>query len=651
MYNKLLMRKRLFFPFLILILFFIAGLFAIKGYGPSADEHIQIDSGHVIWRYLCLKFNREVPEAIKDAPDLHGFKNSYYGQAATFPTVLLEAAKGFKMDSSTIIRVRHYWNFLCYFIGLTCFSIAVTHMTGDGRYSALWLLLQILLPRIFGDIFYNDRDIMLISWMMIFLSAFYLFIRRPGWLTTLLSAAAFGMAVNTRIFGLVLLIFPFLCFVFSDKRKYMLLFLPSALLIWFLLSPIAWDDPLHTLPDAFRHFSTQQRFIDTGNEAEVLFFGRHINETRLPWYYIPLYIAATTPLVTLVLALFGIFAAIKNVLSKNITARTLLGTGMLVILIAAPLTGIVFHLTFYNGWRHFYFLFLPISWLSFEGFYLIWNSRKKILRYAAVCCLCVSFFLSASWIIKVHPYQIIYLSPAFREKWIGKFDRDYWILSTTECMKYLLENIQERTLNVIDKLVLMEYVIIGLRPEERERFHTMYHGQQPIPYEFLMTNYSGLLGNNATFDYYIPIYAVERDGIKLAEVFRRSHNDELAAADIVESVSASANPEDAAAIADSDFQTSWYGNSNDGEIILHLNDEYFLTSLEIFPAAEAFGFPDANYFISQDGMNWSEIQTDVKGSNGTALPNVKTSWLKLSCNSGYQGISDILFYGSKANGD
>ena len=650
MYNNSVMKKHLFYPFLILLLFLITGLFAIKDYGPSADEHIQIDSGHVIWRYLCLKFNREVPDPIKDAPDLHGFKNSYYGQAATFPTVLLEALRGFTLDSSTIIRIRHYWNFISYFVGLTCFTIAITHLTGDPRRSALWLLLQILLPRIYGDIFYNDRDIMLISWMMIFLASFYLFTRRPGWLTTLLSAAAFGMAVNTRIFGLVLLIFPFLYFVFSDKRKYMLLFLPAAALVWFILSPIAWDDPLHTLPDAFRHFSTQQRFIDTGNEAEVLFFGKHINETRLPWYYIPLYVTATTPLVTLILAFVGIFTVIKKMCKRQFDIRSLFGTGMLIILIAAPLTGIIFHLTFYNGWRHFYFLFLPLSWLSFEGFTLVWNVRKKIIQGAVICCLCVSFFLSITWIIKAHPYQIIYLSPVFREKWIGKFDRDYWILSTTECMKYLLENISNETLNVIDKQALMEYVIIGLKPEERERFHTMYHGQQPIPYEFLIANYSGMLENEASFSYYVPIYAVERDGIKLAEVFQRSHNDELPAADIIESVTTSANPETITAITDSDYQTAWYGNGSETEITFHLNDEYMLNSLEIFPAANASGFPETKIYTSQDGMDWTELSTEAKGSNGTAFPAVKTSWLKLTSDSEYQGIRDILFYGSKANG-
>ena len=644
------MKKYLWCYAIVLIAFLIVGLAAIEDYGASADEHIQIESGHVIWRYICLKFNREVPEALKDTPDLHGFKNSYYGQAAAFPTVILEAIKGFSLDSSTILRIRHYWNFFTYFVGLTCFGLMIAHMTEDFRWAALWLLLQILLPRIFGDIFYNDRDIMLISWMMLFLSAFYLFMQHPGWFTVLLSAFTFGMAVNTRIFGLVLLIFPALFFIFSRKRKYILLFFPLALGIWFLLSPIAWEDPLHTLPAAFRHFSTQQRYLDTGNEANALFFGKYINETQLPWYYIPLYIIVTTPTATLLFALVGIYFVLRYLPLRagSTSPESLIGIGMLTILIAAPLVGIIFHLTFYNGWRHYYFLFLPITFLSFEGIRLLFRSGNKILRGTTVLILGISFFLSASWMIQAHPYQIIYLSPIFRKQWIGKFDRDYWLLSTTENMNFLLENVPEVTINVIDKQSFIEYSIIGFPPQDRERFHTMFHSAQPIPFEYLIFNYSGMLGNEAYFDYYIPIYTITRDGIKIAEVFQRSHNNELAGADIIESVSASNNEDSVSAMIDNDYQTAWY-NNNSGELVFQLNNNYQLTSLEIFPADGTAGFPNAKLFISSDGIIWTELQTAEKGPNGITFSPTETSWIKLSCDSEHQGIREILFYGTNIN--
>jgi len=634
-------------PVIILIIFFAVGLFMIKDYGASADEHIQIDSGHVIWKYLCRKFGREVPAALADTPDLHGFKNSYYGQAATFPTVLLEAICGFSLDSSTIIKIRHYWNFFCYYIGLSCFSAMILHMTRDGRLSGLWLLFQIMLPRIFGDIFYNDRDVMLISWMMIFIASFYLFLIRPGWFSSLFSAVAFGLAFNTRIFALALLIFPCLCFLCSpDKRKYLLFFVLAAFVVWFLLSPIAWDAPMHTIPETFKHFSKQQRYLDTNNKATALFFGKEFNETKLPWYYIPLYIIVTTPMVTLAFAMIGSFSGIMRGLRKREKKRALLDLGMLTILLTVPMIGILFHLTFYNGWRHFYFLLLPITWLGLEGFCLIWHLGKRLLQIAAVAALCFSFFLSASWIFFVHPYQSIYLSPVFRNHWIGQFNRDYWLLSTTECMKYLIENASDTVLNVVDKKAFIEYTVIGLPPQDRDRFHTMHHSSQPIPYEYLFYNYSGVTSNEMQYDYYVPIYAVERDGIKLAEIFQRSHNDEISASEIIDTIFSTINQKQASLMADDDYRTAWYGNAP-GEIILRFNGAYELWSLEIFPADGSAGFQNVKASISSDGVLWTTLETKAKGSNGIGFSPIVTEWLKLESNTENSGIREILFYGIK----
>lgn len=646
------MKKKYWYPVIILVLFFAVGLFVIKDYGPSADEHIQIDSGHVIWKYLCGKFGWKIPEPLKDVPELHGFKNSFYGQAATFPTVLLEAAKGFTLDSSTIIRIRHYWNFSSYFLGLCCFALMISHLTGDPRWSAVWLLIQILLPRIFGDIFYNDRDVMLISWMMISLSSFYLFIRQPGWRTTVLSALVFAMTANTRIFGLSLLIFPFLYFIFSRNRRYILLFVPAFLIFWFLLSPIAWDDPLHVIPNAFFHFSSQQRYIDMGGTAQLLFFGKYYLETELPWYYIPMYIVVTTPLVTLLFAAMGIFSVIRSIMNRKRDQNTLLSIGMLIILIVVPAVGVLFHLTFYNGWRHFYFLFLPLTWLALQGVIFVWNMRSKLIHGAVIFSLGISFGLSAVWIAKVHPYQIIYLNPVFREKWIGKFDRDYWILSTTECMNFLLEYASDLSLNVVDKFSFVEYTIIGLPPQDRARFHTVYHGMQPTPFEYLFFNYSNTLINEMNFDYYTPVYAIERDGIKLAEVFQRSHNQEHYGYDFVENVITSIHPEDADLILDGDYNTVWLGPDEDsvdgsveGEIVFHFNGRYNLTGFEIFPAAGAEGFRDPVVSVSEDGINWSEIESNAAGSNGISFPEQETGWLRLNSWAKHQGISEIIFYG------
>ena len=237
---------------------------------------------------------------------------------------------------------------------------------------------------------------------------------------------------------------------------------------------------------------------------------------------------------------------------------TLFGIVMLILLIFIPLIGILFHPTLYNGWRHFYFLYLPIIWMAAEGISAAVNAKSSGIRAGTFILLAASFACSLLWTFRAHPYEIIYLNPVFRNRWIGKFDRDYWILSTTECMDYAAENARDIDINVVDKHVFIEYAVVGRPPRERERFHFIYHSAQPVPFEYLFYNYYNTMGNEQTFDYYEPVYAVERDGIKLAEVFQRSHNDELSAAGVVKEVITEQNGSSANALADGDFTTAWY---------------------------------------------------------------------------------------------
>ena len=637
--------KKNLIPVIILLIFLAAGLFIFRDYGASADEHAQIDAGHIVWKFLCEKLGRPVPGPIADAPDLYTYKNAYYGQAAAFPTVLVEALRGFTLDSSTVLRIRHLWNFLTYFAGLCCFTVLLQAVYKDQRASAAGLLLMIFLPRIFGDIFYNDRDTMLLAWMMISSFAFCLFCKHPGWGTSLFCAAAFAVAFNTRLFAAVLLLFPCLYLVLYKKGRYIPLLLLLTFLFWYLLSPIAWGDPFRTLPEAIRHLTTQQRFLDTNNESSVLFFGKWINETQLPWYYLPAYIFVTTPVFTSAAALAGTVLFLCRVRKQQDKLRKLFGIFMLILLMFIPLIGILFHPTLYNGWRHFYFLYLPIIWMSVEGISGILDLGKLPVRIGAVLLMAASFACSLFWTVRAHPYEIIYLNPLFRSQWIGKFDRDYWILSTTECMDHVIENAREININVVDKHAFIEYAIIGFLPQERDRFHTIYHSAQPVPFEYVFYNYYDTMENEQSFDYYEPVYAVERDGIKLAEVFQRSHNDELSASGMVKEVLTDQNGAAAAALADGDFTTAWYGDGTAGDLILRFDREYDLYSLEIFPADASEGFPNVKISASADGVSWTPLNCSEKGSNGTVFPLTKTAWLRLQSDSVKPGIREILFYG------
>ena len=195
---------------LLLAAFFICGLRIFRDYGASSDEINQIEAGHIIWTTICEKLGKPIPAGFEKLPKIQDYYNRYYGQAATFPTVLIEALRGFQMDVSSVIRLRHLWNFLLYFCGLSCLAILSYLHFGSSRTVFLTILIHILTPRLFGDTFYNDRDALLIALFWIALLCFEFFRRKPGIFTALLCAFSFALAINTRYFALVLLILPFM---------------------------------------------------------------------------------------------------------------------------------------------------------------------------------------------------------------------------------------------------------------------------------------------------------------------------------------------------------------------------------------------------------------------------------------------------------
>ena len=638
-----------------LALFFVCGLRIFRDYGATPDEMIQVDGGHIFWRTLMRGLHRPYPAAFDELPELENYVNRYYGQAATFPTVLLEAFRGFRLHSSTIIRIRHFWNFLSYFAGLCCFSLVLSRLYEDRKVCLFTVIQAMLLPRIFGDIFYNDRDIMLLSWVMISLAVFCLFVYRPGWFTGFLCGTAFGIAINTRIFGLVLLIFPALYFLFIGKRKYLIPFLAAMAAVWLLFYPIAWDHPLRTIPEAFLHLSTRQRSLETNNNATMLFFGEAVKENRLPLYFIPVYIFITTPLVTSLAAAAGIFTVIRELTRGKVSAmrdtapgsritapglRMIVSCGMVIILAAVLLIGAVFRLTFYNGWRHLYFLYLPVLWLFSAGIDRLLKGNSPV-RYGTAALIIVSFIFGILWIRQVHPYEIIYLNPLFRSR-EGDFDRDYWRLSTTECLEWIGRQ-ESEMISVGEYNGSLDNAAVGLMPELRSRLYIQHYlALHRYPPEYLIFNYSGTIGNEKEIPLYEPVYSVVRDHIKLAEVYKRISAANIRPSEMTPNVSE---------VIDGLPETQWRSDVSQSEgleFVFTFEEPVLLTGMSVLPGDDEREYArEPQVSVSEDGVSWTDLPVTVTGLFDLSFPETMTSRLRLRCAGDsdlHWSIRDIYYY-------
>ena len=125
------------------------------------------------------------------------------------------------------------------------------------------------------------------------------------------------MTIGTRVMGLII---PFLfIFFFSmenfNKKKIndsltILIFLTFTITLTIIFWPFLWDNPFNILDS----FSSMSKYDWKGS---VYFNGNYYSGKYLPWYYLPMTILITTPILYIVLFIFGFFYITKQSL-KNL---------------------------------------------------------------------------------------------------------------------------------------------------------------------------------------------------------------------------------------------------------------------------------------------------------------------------------------------
>lgn len=640
------------FQFFIIIFFasfLIIGLRIYDDYGPVSEEKNQIDAGHIIWAEITGD-NSHYPEL----PSLANYMNRYYGQGATFITVLLEAAFGFTWDINRIWKLRRLWNFFCFFCALICFFRLLKKRFNCTLTAFLGSLNLILLPRMFPENFYNDRDPLFLSFLIFSFCAMMLFLKNSGIWTSILFGFFIALTVNIRMFGLILFIpIALIFFRYPLKRRWLIPVLLIFFFGWYILSPIAWKDPFGVIYTSIIHLTTKQRMLDTNGSSTLLFAGKYYPEQNLPWFYLPLWMLVSTPLTLLFFAFFGSAVSFRKK-NNHSDDRYFIIDFSLAAFFALFMIGIpIIRPTLYSGWRHFYFLNLSLVWFatnSLDHFLKLKNSRIKIILLLLEF---VSLVSSSAWMITAHPYEGIFYNPAFRKAAAGNFERDTGYISTMECLEYLAENSAEQKIEVMNANAYLPFSLIGLPKPVREKFSTIDWKIQRTPMRYIIFNYNNQQGNEQNFPYYAPIYSIERNGTKLAEIFQRTNNDLLTPESIIESIHTSVNDSKAVFMLSENNSEIWQGADHhdiNESITITLKDGVLLKSLEIFPGD--FTIPSENlrfYTSNNKDSEWNELKVERYGTNGWIFSSDKSfKFIKIQSDTKIDQpwqIRQLLFYG------
>jgi hypothetical protein len=325
---------------------------------------------------------------------------------------------------------------------LAAYAMLLRHWEGDAR-AALWGPLFIFLtPRLLGHFPFDPKDIPFAVVYFSSLGAIYALGGRnhgPGKILAL--GILFGLAQSLRFVGFSLLA---IWAVYEISRRWdgrirrastwleLLFALFSVLGVSLFVTMLCWPylgvNLFANLPDVF---SYSVRFPWT---EKVLYFGKNIDPSQLPWHYLPVWFLISTPL----FLLFH-FAAVFFKNARNSPLFLLL---CLCLLVNFALY-LLLNPTLYDGLRHYLFLMPVVCVLASMSFVEFLRLRNKSRTNKWVVAFSFLFMgLTVVQMATLHPYEYAYFNELTGglKGADGRFETDYWGASYKEAVEWLKKN-------------------------------------------------------------------------------------------------------------------------------------------------------------------------------------------------------------------
>lgn len=427
------------------------GLLTYKDYGVSFDEPAQRLIGVTNLNHIAHKFNLSSiinNESLAQFPKrLDQITDRDYGVIFELPATFMEHALDLKQERD-IYHARHLLTFLFFLAGVFAVYLMAQRRFNDWRIGLLAATFLILSPRIFADAFYNDKDLVFLSVFAIAMNTSISFLLKPSLKTAIINGIACAIAIDARIMAVIIPVLTisimgikvlkaevriregFLCLAI-----FILACIGCTILFW----PFLWDAPIDHFLQAFQNMA---RFR---HNPYLIFMGESVRASNLPWYYIPLWIGITTPIIYLPLFALGAIATLKSLL-KNYrriwsTQDELQDLIFLALLLGPVLAATVLQSILYNGWRHLYFIYPAFILLTIRGLMFSWEilEKKFLARALLTSLISLSCMHTAYWMLQNHPLQNLYFNQ-FSGDWNKRFEVDYWGLANKQALEKILKN-------------------------------------------------------------------------------------------------------------------------------------------------------------------------------------------------------------------
>ena len=379
------------------------------------------------------------------------------------------------------------------------------------------------------------------SLIVISLFYYFKFLKISNFKNSFLFGCFIAIATSSKSLALIVVFIYILFFLLSclSKKdfffkniKFYVVGLSSYIIFTYIFWPYLWSDPIGNLITSLKIYS------DYPVKIYMLYNASYVRSDNLPWHYLFTWIGITTPVIYSIFFILG-YSIIIIKFSKKFLLVDMPKKGndfwadvneKFDLNIFILLTGVFFIVikldaTLYTGWRHMFFIYPLIIYISILGlnkFYNYFNQYKKI-----ILSLMIIYLISISYkMFLIHPMQNIYFNFLAGKNIHKKYEVDFWGLANIHFLnKILAVEKNSQTINIgVASWTTLERSLALLSANDKKKINVV--GQEYHQADYLFNNFISEVNKKINDKYDIPkdfeLYdEFYIDGIKIYEVYKK----------------------------------------------------------------------------------------------------------------------------------